>query len=251
MNRDNLRDIVNQIKLDQETKERIRERTLGAFPEREEMMKRNRTGKLVVIACAAALILGVSAKAGSNIIASIYGGSSSTPEYTALPTEEECRKEIGFVPILPETLGDGYEFQDASVVHNKSTDKEGTTIETFNSLSCRYRNAEDEIDLDVEKTAVPMPLSGEIADTVDEVAIYYESYQNKLVPPDYEMTEEDKKLEESGALVFSYGMPKVTVRTVQCAAFEKDGIRYGLLQSDGALDREDLVEIAKKMIQDN
>ena len=231
MNRDNLRDIVNQIKLDQETKERIRERTLGALPEREEMMKRNRTGKLVVIACAAALILGVSAKAGSNIIASIYGGSSSVPEYTALPTEEECRKEIGFVPILPETLGDGYEFQDASVVHNKSTDKEGTTIETFKSLSCRYRNAEDEIDLDVEKTAVPMPLSGEIADTVDEVAIYYESYQNKLV--------------------FSYGMPKVTVRTVQCAAFEKDGIRYGLLQSDGALDREDLVGIAKKMIQDN
>ena len=65
---------------------------------------------------------------------------------------------------------------------------------------------------------------GEVVANVDGVDVYYHSYTNKLVPPDYKMTDEDKKAEENGELVFSYGSSEVEIKEVQSVSWKKDGM---------------------------
>ena len=85
--------------------------------------------------------------------------------------------------------------------------------------------------------------------TVDGVDVYYHSYTNKVVPPDYKLTEEDKKAEESGELVFSYGSSEVEIIEVQSVSWKKDGIYYQLLQIDGNLTADELTEMASEVIK--
>ena len=88
----------------------------------------------------------------------------------------------------------------------------------------------------------------DIAD-VNGTKIYYTHYINKTVPADYELTEEDKAAEASGKLVFSCGSSKVEVLKVQSVTWKKDGIQYQLLQLDGKLSADELVDMAGEVIE--
>ena len=93
-----------------------------------------------------------------------------------------------------------------------------------------------------------MYTEGEVIATVSGTDIYYFSYTNKIVPPDYKMTDEDKKAEENGELVFSYGSSKVEICEVQSVTWRINGIQYQLLQIDGKLSGKELVDMAAEVI---
>ena len=84
---------------------------------------------------------------------------------------------------------------------------------------------------------------------VDDVDVYYYSYTTKLVPSDYKITDEDKKAEENGELVFSYGSSEVEIKEVQSVSWKKDGMYYQLLQIDGNLTADELTEMASEVIK--
>lgn len=249
MNQHEFQKVINNIAIDEVTQERILRTTLNELPEREETMKKKMTIKKgLVIALAAAMAVGISVSAGSRIV-SEYGFSSSIPEYTSLPSEKECNKVIGYAPVLIDTFDNGYSFDNASVVHNDRRDENDKSVEKYDSINLRYSKDGDKVDISADKVAIPFDLNGEEADVLDGISIYYSSYRNKLVPPDYEMTEEDKKLEENGELVFSWGSTEVEINTVQNVIFEKEGIYYNLLQIDGKLSKAELVDMAKEIIE--
>ena len=99
-----------------------------------------------------------------------------------------------------------------------------------------------------DKVNSQVETNGEVVANVDGVDVYYHSYTNKLVPPDYKMTDEDKKAEETGELVFSYGSSKVEIKEIQSVSWKKDDMNYQLLQIDGKLSADELVEMAKEVI---
>lgn len=74
-------------------------------------------------------------------------------------------------------------------------------------------------------------------------------YTNKLVPPDYKLTDEDKKAKENGELVFSYGSDKVEIIEVQSAVWTEDGVHYLLMQMDGKLSADELADMAAEAIE--
>lgn len=45
--------------------------------------------------------------------------------------------------------------------------------------------------------------SGDVIVTIDGI-VYYPNYTNKLVPPDYKFTDEDKKAEANSKFVFHF-----------------------------------------------
>ena len=94
-----------------------------------------------------------------------------------------------------------------------------------------------------------METVGDAVDTIDGVDILYHSYTNKIVPSDYRMTDEDKKAEANGELVFSYGSSKVEIKEVQSVLWSEDGIHYSLMQIDGKLSANELAEMAKEIIE--
>lgn len=91
-------------------------------------------------------------------------------------------------------------------------------------------------------------MDGNVIKTADGTDIYYYSYTNKIVPADYKMTDEDKKAEADGELIFSSGSSDIQISEVQSVTWVKGNIQYQLMQMDGALSRDELAEMAEEVI---
>ncbi len=236
--------LFREIELSDEAQKRILEKI-----RRKEVKKMKFNKKHGIVAVAAVLLLGIGAFASSGIVARWTSSSSSLPDYKSIPTKEQCIEDIGYAPILKEKFENGYTFKNGSKVDNALEDEGGNNIEKFKSVSFTYEKGKDTVYISAEKFVSSVEESGEIAETVNGTDIYYSSYMNKVVPPHYKLTDEDKAAEKNGDLVFSYGSPKVEIIKVQSACFNLDGIHYNLLQLDGKLTKDELVSMAKEIIK--
>lgn len=247
MKEQDFKNTMNKIQISDEIQNRILEKLKKADYRKEGLyMKSNK--KISLIAIAAALALGVTVFATSGIVTTWFSSSSSNPEYKSLPSAEQVKSDIGYEPVLIDTFENGYTFKNGSVINNNLTDENGNSVEKFKSVSFKYEKNGDRVIFSQDKFNSELDTEGEIISTVSGTDIYYFSYTNKIVPPDYKLTDEDKKAEENGELVFSYGSSKVEIREVQSVTWIKDGIQYQLLQIDGKLSADDLVNMAEEII---
>ncbi len=204
--------------------------------------------KICLTAAAATMILGVAVFAGSNMIKSWNSSSSSIPDYTSLPTAEKCVEDAGYAPVLLSEFENGYAFEEGSVVQNNLKDASDRSVEKFKSFSFEYEKGGEEVWFSAGQYVSEMTQEGELAATIDGIDVYYTSYTNKMVPANYEMTAEDKKAEENGDLVFSYGAIETSVSQVQGVSWEENGIHYNLTHIDGSLSQQELVDMAQELI---
>lgn len=204
--------------------------------------------KISVIAAVAVLALGTTVFAASGIISNWYSSSSSDSEYKSLPTAQQVKKDIGYDAVLISEFENGYAFKDGSIVNNDLADEDGNSVEKFKSVSFDYEKNGDTVIFSQDKFNSKIDMDGNVIKTVDGTDIYYYSYTNKIVPADYKMTDEDKKAEADGELVFSSGSSDVQISEVQSVTWVKDNIQYQLMQMDGALSRDELTEMAEEVI---
>lgn len=238
---------MNKIQISDEMQNRILEKTKKTNYRKEGLYMKSKK-KISLIAIAATLALGVTVFAASGIVTTWFSSSSSNPEYKSLPSAEQVKSDIGYEPVLIDTFENGYTFKDGSVINNKLADESGNSVEKFKSVSFRYEKNDDRVIFSQDKFNSELDTEGKIISTVSGTDIYYFSYTNKIVPPDYKMTDEDKKAEENGELVFSYGSSKVEICEVQSVTWKNDGIQYQLMQIDGRLSADDLVSMAEEII---
>ena len=84
------------------------------------------------------------------------------------------------------------------------------------------------------------------------VTLSYSSQKYKFVPADYQLTEQDKKAQESGEIMFSYGSDAVQDSIVQNVTWtDSEGISYDLMASDSKLQQTDLTAMAKEIVDKN
>ena len=204
--------------------------------------------KMLLVSAAALLLLSITVFAASGIVKMWYSSSSSVPDYTSLPKAEKVTKDIGYTPVLIEAFKNGYEFHNGSIVENRLADENGKSIEKFKSVMFRYEKNGDEVLFSQEKFNSQAGQTDDVFKTVGDVDVYYSSYNNKIVPSDYKMTEEDKKAEENGELVFSWGADSVRIIEVQAVSWSENGLHFELMQIDGKLSAEELAEMAKEVI---
>lgn len=238
---------MGTVNLGKKAENEILNKTLNCLHEKEyQIMPKKR---ICVTAAAAILAISTVAYAATGIITSWSGASSSIPEYTSFPSSQQITEDIGYAPKMVESFRNGYNFDSADIVDNSLNDDSGDSVEKFKSISVGYTKGQDEVIFSADKFNSEMELSGDMLTAINGIPLYYSSYSNKLVPPDYELTDADKKAEESGELVFSYGSDQVSISQVQGLVWEEDGIRYGFTQIDGALSAEELVEMAEEIIR--
>lgn len=238
---------MRQITITPEGEKRVMENVMSYCEKKERMMMSKR--KISVIAAAAVMAVGITVFAASGIITSWVGSSSSKPDYLSLPTQEECMEDVGYAPVLIDRFQNGYAFQTGSVVKNTLQDDAGNAAEKFKSFSFQYGKDGEKLLLSAAKYQSEMEESGQQIGSVDGIDLYYTNYTNKLVPGDYEMSEEEKQAQAAGELVFSYGNDTVELAQVTALSWEYEGIHYGLTQIDGALSAEELTEMAREIIQ--
>lgn len=205
--------------------------------------------KIALIAIAATLVMGITVFAASGLVTSWFSSSSGMPDYDSLPSAEQVKKDIGYDAVLIESFENGYTFDNGSIINNNLTDENKNSVEKIKSVMFRYEKDGDMVNFSQDKYDSNMETVGSVVATVNGVDVLYHSYTNKLVPGDYKMTDEDKKAEANGELVFSYGSSKVEIKEIQSVLWAEDGIHYSLMQIDGKLSDEDLAEMAKEIIE--
>ena len=177
------------------------------------------------------------------------GSTSTKPDYTTIPVTETLNKNVGFSPKIVEQFSNGYTFKGGHNGKNKYVDEENGTEEKYKSFMADYEKDGDKVMLRADTYADSHKDQGnsEISD-YNGIAIAYISYVNKVVPADYQQTEQDMKDEESGKYVFSYGAEKVEISQVQGVEWEQDGIYYNITAIDSPLDKQGLIDMAKEVI---
>ena len=247
MKEQEFKNTMNKIQISDEMQNRILKKVKKANYRKEGHYMKSKK-KISLIAIAAALVLGITAFATSGMVTTWFSSSSSNAEYKSLPSAEQVKSDIGYEPVLIDTFENGYTFKDGSVIKNNLVDESGNSVEKFKSVSFKYEKNGDRVIFSQDKFNSEQDTEGEIISTVSGTDIYYFSYTNKIVPPDYKMTDEDKKAEENGELVFSYGSSKVEISEVQSVTWRNNGIKYNLMQIDGKLSADELAGMAEEII---
>lgn len=234
-------------------KDRVRT-TLSSLPEKEEnvimesKIKKISFKKKLVVAVAATFVLGTTAFAAGKL-SSIVSHSSNIPTYRSMPSIEVINKDFGFSPNLVEKFENGYEFKSGHTSNQEGYDESGNSLGESKSLMILYKNGKSDISMHVEDmTLVGEDTSSVSAGNYKGSELKYTGYTNKIVPPDYEMTEQDKQDEASGKYVFSVGSREIETSEMQHIAFELDGLYYSILAVDSELTQDDLVKMAKEII---
>ena len=259
MNRKN--DLFEELNIDKEqndfcspldidiraVKQNVNAKLDSAYTERKSYTMKSKK-KISLIAIAATLVLGITVFAASGIVSTWFSSSSSTPDYKSLPTAEQVASDIGYEPVLIESFENGYTFKDGNIVKNNLKDENGNSVEKFKSVSFDYKKDGDTVIFAQDKVKSKIDISGDVVKNVKGTDIYYYDYTNKLVPPDYKLTDDDKKAKENGELIFSYGSSKVEIKEVQSVTWVKDKMQYQLLQIDGKLTSDELVKMAEEIL---
>lgn len=234
--------------------------TLDNLNEKETSnMKKFTLKKSLIIAAAAVLVIGTAAVATPGTTRVISGHSWRFPTYKEIPAEEKLQKDIGITPKIPEELSNGYKFENATKVNNSIDDIiDGKRIETvvddngeemkFNSLSINYTDGNNKITLDADPVAYDIETKAPEAEHYNGVSISYNAFSNKFVPGDYQQTEQDIKDEAEGKYVFSYGTDDIEIHEVQGVTWTQDGIKYHINAMDSPLSEQELIDIAKELI---
>ncbi|MDP4109251.1 MAG: hypothetical protein Q8878_04405 [Bacillota bacterium] len=211
-------------------------------------MKKRFTIKSAAI-LAAVICLGTITVFASGHLASLVTHSSSQPSFTAFPTEKELQNRLGFVPAAVETFSNGYAFDKATVGETSAIDEDGNKTGNYKTIDYDYALKGKKVSLAVNKV-IPGEVTDKNAKAVDcgGVTLSYLSQKYKLVPPDYKMTDEDKKAEQSGELVFSYGSSEVENKVIQSASWTDGGLSYILMAFDSDLTQDDFSGMAKEII---
>ena len=205
--------------------------------------------RILVIAAATVLILGITVIAASIMLGVREGHTSNKPDYFDVPMSNVLQEDIGIsVNIVPE-YDNGYKFKAGYISELQDYDTEDNLVEKYKGLHCDYENCSNHIWFDIDNG-----LFAELGENENVIEIYknseirYVAYFNKLVPGDYVPNEQDILNEKSGKYFLSYGADTVKIIEVQILSWTYDGIKYSICTLDNDISSDELVKMAKETI---
>lgn len=206
--------------------------------------------KFAVGVAAACLLLSGGVFAGKTA-GYITAGTMGTYTYDELGKAEE---KLGFSLDVAESFDNGYSFVQMQVDKTSAMDENQNEIYTFPELVVDYaRGGVKDIALYVDQR----PEKGEQSKAPDmteqcgDIALRYDVYTYKFVPVGYELTEEDKANLARDDYEISEGADSVSFSQMTCVTWEKDGVYYDLMGMDVDLTGEEMIGMAKEIIDAN
>lgn len=212
-------------------------------------MFKHKKKRMAATVIAATVVVGGSAFAFSGTISSIFSSSSSDPDYTSLPTAQQCQRDAGFTPALLQSFDNGFAFKDGVIVHNQERNEDGQTVNKYASLEFDYQKGDETVSLMQDNGAAHEKETGRCAAQKDGVSYYETTKTEKYVSDSYQMTEQDRKEEASGQVEFNVGQSDNGVETVQYHGINwtAGGVHYTLYQMNGSLTTAQMLEMAQQI----
>lgn len=212
-------------------------------------MFKHKKKRMAAAVIAATVVVGGSAFAFSGTISSIFSSSSSDPDYTSLPTAQQCQRDAGFTPALLQSFDNGFAFKDGVIVHNQERNEDRQTVNKYASLEFDYQKGGETVSLMQDSGAAQEKETGRCAAQKDGVSYYETTKTEKYVSDSYQMTEQDRKEEASGQVEFNVGQSDNGVETVQYHGINwtAGGVHYTLYQMNGSLTTAQMLEMAQQI----
>ena len=212
--------------------------------------------KKIVIAAAAVALLGSITAVAAGHIASQVSHSSALDQVRDYDKIGEVSQEAGFSFPSLETFSNGFSFRYALPIESSDCDEEGNVIRSYKTVGLTYSDGTQEIDFFIDQN-----LSASPEDSGDPLGVHpvwsgekagipmtVTQTVYKFVPPDYELTDEDLKLQANGDVVYSYSSDEVSTQTAYDCSFVYDGLRYVAMGFDLTLTPEELAEKAAELV---
>ena len=211
-------------------------------------MKWNKKLAVPVVALLMVFSLGTGLIA-TGTIDTLFSGGGGKIDYAELPTAEELEKDLGFVPVIPDTIVGTYNFESADIGKTTGEDSEGNVLLKQNFIHCTYSNGSEELDLYINEDHELLEHSGGFITVCEGVEIFYQQNNYKRCPVGYEMTAQDIIDAENGTYIFSEGeTDEVFTEVVTQVTWIENGICYDLMAVDTDLTKDQLIEAAKTII---
>ena len=229
--------------------------------EKEAVIMKFQKRKVALAAAVIVAIGSITCYATGKMTGLMVGSSHLTEvsEYSGLAAAEE---KAGFETGMPETFSSGYVFKNVNTGEGKAVDAEGNGIPgtEYIDVFMTYEKDGSEITASImpelkeepaeeeEDAEAKAPEASETREIGGITVSYYETTM-KVVPPDYELTEQDKKDMENSNFTISYGSDQVYVQKVRSIDWKADGKAYNLLDMEGAVDAGTLFSMAQDVIE--
>ncbi|MEA4973950.1 hypothetical protein SDC9_97824 [bioreactor metagenome] len=221
---------------------------LSKISNREDNNMKASWSKKAIVTAVAVAAIGVTALAASKV-ASITGHSSHLEDIYSVDEAEETAEKNGIDTECVDEFSNGYKFEYANIGEQNLNDENGGVISSYKTLDVDYVNKDARIYLNIEpKSEYLEEEPGQLVKAYKGTDIYSSEYTNKFVPEDYELTEQDKLDEASGAITFSYGSDEVEVKNISFVKWSNGDINYSLMDMDSNLSIDDLTTMAQEII---
>ena len=214
--------------------------------------KRKLPWKILV---AAALIPLLTITAYASDVLNIRTLVSGMTHYTSSQYSDmdKVMDKAGFEMDVKERFNNGFAFEKAYVGDTRGLDENDREVLKYREVQVNYRNADG-----VRVCLFAQPDIEEIIDSESPVAqtaqiggvtISYYLDHYKFVPPDYQLSEAEKQWQEIPGNHISYGSDAVEETDVGFACWEKDGVRYSIMDSGAKVSPQVLFAMAAELMQ--
>ena len=131
---------ANEVAASEQLTCKVRQ-TLFGSQRRENPMKKVFSIKRALIIAAVVCCFAAVAAYAVGTIQKYYSQSSALPTYTAIPSAERLKSDIGFAPKIIADFSNGYSFRQATIAQVSGQDKNGNQVSSFKQLNAEYMSA--------------------------------------------------------------------------------------------------------------
>lgn len=241
-----------QLEVSDKMKQQIDVRIAEESLKEERSMKHFNIKKVIVGVVAACLLVGTISVAASGLKNYVSHGSS-IPDYRNFKELSKAEEEVGYTVDAIEDFSNGFTFKGIHISNTSMVNEANQEEEIGKELSIQYKKEKELIMYTAYRSLAGEygNAAAEIADKIlqcDDVTVAYMQITNKLVPPSYELTEEDKANMESGKYNIAFGSDEVKIQQSSFVYWVKDGITYELIGFELSLSADEMLHMAEEII---
>lgn len=205
--------------------------------------------KMLVFVAVACMLVGTTVFAAGKITGYRSWSSNLTTESDINISRDNAEK-LGISLEIPEGFSTGYSFNNSNIGGTEGVDENGKAIAKGKSFMATYsKEGNPDVYLNVNPAFEPLTVEeGCSSIDVNGTLVYIHNDIYKFVPPDYELTEEDKENMEKPGYEISYGSDKVEVMKCDGFIFEYDSKIYNAISFDSSLTNDEWCQMAKELL---
>lgn len=217
---------------------------------KEKKMIKFSKRKVVIVALVACLLIGTTVFAAGQIT-SYRSWSRANDEIEDYATACEKAVELDIQTKIPEQLSNGYVFESANIGGMEGLDEEGNAVAKGKSFMATYsKEGCPKLSLFIDPLFEEMDNNSyKECKEINGVDVFYNEVTYKFVPPNYELTEEDKQNMEKPDYEISYGSDEVEIMVNTGISFVKGQKGYNMFCWDGDMTTEEWFTIAEELMQ--